>query len=605
MPPTDRIGDAAAGFADIEQPAGLVSPPPSLWGSDAMAEVLRDLGIAWVALNPGASFRGLHDSLVNYLGNRQPQMLLCLHEEHAIAMAHGYAKSTGKLMAAIVHSNVGLMHGSMAVFNAWCDRIPLLLLGATGPFDATKRRPWIDWIHTAQDQGALIRDFVKFDDQPSSIAAARESILRAVQIATTPPTGPVYINLDQALQESALPAALPKLDLARYRAPPPAEPNPALIAAAAELLAKAQAPVIMAGRVGRGAEDWRARVALAEKLGARVLTDLKAPAAFPTDHPLHAAPPGLFPHPDALACLKQADVVLDLDWIDPAGLLRTAFGGDAIGAKVIRVSVDQHNHRGWSKDHQGLPPADLYFLNEPERVVAALLGALANKPARPRPPAAAAKAEAPAADGAIIDVGMVARSLAAAAGNRAVSILRVPLSWGGQMWHFKSADSYIGFDGGAGIGSGPGMVIGAALGMMGSGRLPVAIIGDGDYLMSVSALWTAAHYRIPVLILVVNNRSFFNDELHQERVAKQRTRPVENRWIGQRIGEPEIDLAQMARAQGLRGIGPVTEPASLQAVLADAIAAVEAGQACVVDIRVAAGYDAATSIALSRAPKAG
>jgi thiamine pyrophosphate-dependent acetolactate synthase large subunit-like protein len=603
MAPDDRgPAERAAPAGEIERPVGLAGPP-SLWGSDPVAETLRDLGIEWIALNPGASFRGLHDSLVNYLGNRRPQMLLTLHEETAVAIAHGWAKVTGRPMAAAVHSNVGLMHATMAVFNAWCDRIPLLLIGATGHLDAARRRPWIEWIHTAQDQGALIRNYVKFDDQPHSVAAAREAILKAVQIATTPPMGPVYINLDVALQEGKLDAALPKIDVSRYRAPPPPAPDAALLARAAEWLAAARTPVIMVGRVGASEEAWRERVALAEKLGARVLTDLKAPAGFPTDHPLHAAPPGTFGHPDLIAALKAADVILSLDWIDLAGTLRTAFGGDAIPPKVIQASLDQHVHHGWSKDHMGLPPADLYFLTEPDVVVRALLAAAPIEALAPRPLPKPKPAPPPAAEGAIIEVAMVAERLKAAAGNRAVTLLRTPLSWGGQMWHFRGPRDYIGFDGGAGIGSGPGMSIGAALALKGGGRVPVAIMGDGDYLMNVQALWTAAHYKIPLLILVVNNRSFFNDEIHQERVARMRMRPVENRWIGQRIGDPEIDLAQMARAQGCRGIGPVTEPATLQAAIAEGIRAVEAGQVCVVDIRVAPGYDATTAAAMAKAEK--
>ncbi len=593
---------AVAGLADIEQPVGLDATPQSLWGSDVVAETLRDLGIPWIALNPGASFRGLHDSLVNHLGNRQPQMMLCLHEEHAVAIAHGYAKVTGKPMAAAVHSNVGLMHASMGIFNAWCDRIPLIVIGATGPFDAARRRPWIDWIHTSQDQGALIRNFVKYDDQPHSAAAARESLIRAVQIATTAPMGPVYINLDQAMQETRLDAPLPPIDLGRYRAPPPALPDPALVAKAADLLAGAKSPAILIGRVTADEEAWRARVILAERLGARVGTDTKATAGFPTDHPLHAAPANSFPHPDLLATLKASDVILSLDWIDLAGTLRSAFGGDQIGAKVIQCSIDQHSHHGWSKDHQGLPPADLYFLNEPDLVVTALNAALPGKAIAAKPAPVPFKAP-PVPEGPVIEVGFVAHKLAAAVGNRTVSILRVPLSWAGHMWNFRSPQDYFGFDGGAGIGSGPGMTVGSALALKGSGRLPIAIMGDGDYMMGVQALWTAAHYKIPLLILVVNNRSFFNDELHQERVARQRTRPVENRWIGQRIGDPEIDLAAVARAQGLRGIGPVTEPDTLQAAIAEGIRAVERGQTCVVDIRVAAGYDAATAVQMNKTVK--
>src|SRR5215208_6333063 len=189
------MSDTAAGPAAIERPV-LANEPGDYWGSDAVALMLRELDLPYVALNPGASYRGLHDSLVNLLGNRDPQMLLCLHEEHAVAIAHGFAKVTGRAMGAIVHSNVGLMHATMAIFNAWCDRMPVLVLGATGPVDAVKRRPWIDWIHTARDQGALVRGYVKWDDQPASAGAAREALLRGAWLTQTAPRGPVYINLD-------------------------------------------------------------------------------------------------------------------------------------------------------------------------------------------------------------------------------------------------------------------------------------------------------------------------------------------------------------------------------------------------------------------------
>src|ERR1700676_3539699 len=209
------MNDASIGPGGIEQPI-LANEPGDYWGSDAVALMLRELDLPYVALNPGASYRGLHDSLVNLLGNRDPQMLLCLHEEHAVAMAHGYAKVTGRPMGAIVHSNVGLMHATMAIFNAWCDRAPVVVLGATGPVDAAKRRPWIDWIHTAQDQGALVRNYTKWDDQPSSPGAAREAILRGTWIANTAPCGPVYINFDAELQEARVSEQLPPIDVARY-----------------------------------------------------------------------------------------------------------------------------------------------------------------------------------------------------------------------------------------------------------------------------------------------------------------------------------------------------------------------------------------------------
>src|ERR1051326_8055343 len=230
---SDHLADRAG--APIERPLPLPSGN-ALFGSDVVAETLRALRIPFIALNPGASYRGLHDSLVNHLGNVQPQMLLCLHEEHAVAIAHGYAKVTGKPMAAAVHSNVGLMHATMAMFNAWCDRMPVIVLGATGPVDAPKRRPWIDWIHTARDQGALIREYTKWDDQPAGPAAAREAILRGTWIANTVPQGPVYINFDAELQEMKVSDPLPSIDPARYM-PPVSTAAPAeLVRQAAELL---------------------------------------------------------------------------------------------------------------------------------------------------------------------------------------------------------------------------------------------------------------------------------------------------------------------------------------------------------------------------------
>ena len=233
-----------------ERPAGELPAAPQ-FGSDVVADTLRDLGIAYVALNPGASFRGLHDSLVNYLGNRAPQLLLCLHEEHAVAIAQGYAKVTGKPIAVAVHANVGLMHATMAIFNAWCDRMPVIVLGATGPVDAAERRPWIDWIHTAQDQGALVRSYVKWDAQPASPVAAREALLRAAWLARSAPQAPVYVNLDAHLQEAPLAASLPAIDPARYVPAIDAGVSPDALRAAVALLGAAARPLILMGRFSR------------------------------------------------------------------------------------------------------------------------------------------------------------------------------------------------------------------------------------------------------------------------------------------------------------------------------------------------------------------
>jgi thiamine pyrophosphate-dependent acetolactate synthase large subunit-like protein len=580
---------------EIDRPVPS-QPSSRVWGSDAIAAMLRQLDIPYVALNPGSSYRGLHDSIVNYLGNTRPRMLLCLHEESAVALTHGYAKVTGRPLAAIVHANVGLMHATMAIFNAWCDRVPVILLGATGAVDAVRRRPWIEWIHTARDQGALIRNYTKWDDQPSSIGAAQEAILRANMIAQTPPCGPVYINLNLELQEDEITALPPAPSIARCAPPAPPEPAGPIVRRAAELLAGAQRPLILAGRGSRDPEAWQRRVALAEAIGARVVTDRKSGATFPTDHPLHGGGSGL---------IVDADVILSLDWVDLAGTLQTAYGGKAVGANIIQVSVDQYIHNGWSMDYQGLPPADVYLLADPDAALPPLLASV--KELRPNPPPLPPARERPGPpslaaldDVPVIHVPHIATALRAALGDTPVSMLRLPLSWADGLWEFRHPLDYLGTDGGGGIGSGPGMSVGAALAMRdtGSGRLPVAVLGDGDFLMGVTALWTAVRNEIPLLIVVANNRSFFNDELHQERVARQRGRPVENRWIGQAIRGPDIDLATMARGQGCVGIGPIEDPKQLVAAIRDAVAAVRAGKVCVADVRVAAGYAAGATAAI-------
>ena len=587
---TDRSG------APIEKPPPLPSGN-ALFGSDVAAEMLRALKIPFIALNPGASYRGLHDSLVNHLGNVQPQMLLCLHEESAVAIAHGYAKVTGKPMAAAVHSNVGLMHATMAMFNAWCDRMPILVLGATGPVDAAKRRPWIDWIHTARDQGALIRPYTKWDDQPSSPEATREALLRAYWLACAAPMGPVYVNLDAGMQEAPLGDPLPPLDVARFVPPVVSAPSPEDIAQAAEMLRRAERPVILMGRGSRDDKSWANRIALAEVLRARIVTDLKIGAVFPTDHPLHAGVPATFPVAEAAQAIAAADVILSLDWVDLAGALKAACGNVAPAAKIINVTMDHQVHNGWSMDHQALAPADMFIACGADVAVESLLRHLPRHEPTQTP---AVEAPVPPMEPGLISVARMTHALRQALGGRQTSLLHVSLSWNAALWPIRHPLDYIGSDGGGGIGGGPGIAVGAALALRGSGRLPVAVCGDGDFLMGATALWTAVHYNIPLLIVVANNRSFFNDELHQERVARTRNRPVENRWIGQRIGDPEIDLAQLARAQGAQGFGPVTEDAELATAFRSAVEAVDRGAVAVVDVRVAPGYAPAAVAGLFR-----
>jgi thiamine pyrophosphate-dependent acetolactate synthase large subunit-like protein len=481
------------------------------------------------------------------------------------------------------------MHATMAVFDAWCDRAPVLIMGATGPWDAMKRRPWIDWIHTTSDQGALVRDYTKWDNQPGSVGAAIEAVLRGSQIAQTAPRGPVYINLDNAMQEEKIAGPAPLPEVSRYAAPAAVRPDPEAVAAAARLLSGAKNPLMLAGRCSRSIDGWKARVALAEKLNLRVMTNLKMAAAFPTDHRLHVGPSANRLSADLQKVLVEADVILSLDWLDLAGTLKQAYGPKPVTAKIIQVSCDAHNHRGWSMDYQALPPVDAYLLCEPEAAVPLLMDAAKARTANVPP---APEMKQPPASTDVLNLRGVSDALKAATQGLDVCYTHLPIGWFGGYCTFRHPLDYLGAEGGGGVGAGPGITVGAALALKGSGRLPIGLLGDGDFLMGNTALWTAAHYQIPCLIIVCNNRSFFNDELHQERVAIARGRPPENRWIGQRIGEPEIDLAAIARAQGVTGIGPVAKPDEILPAIRQGIETVQAGKVCLIDARVLPGYDA-------------
>ncbi|NNF24906.1 MAG: thiamine pyrophosphate-binding protein [Rhodobacteraceae bacterium] len=554
------------------------------WGSDVPARMLRRLGIPFIALTPGASYRGFHDSLVNHLGNERPEMLLCLHEEHAVAIAHGYAKVTGQAMAVALHSNVGLLHGSMAIFNAWGDRAPMLILGATGPVDTSQRRPWIDWLHTTQDQGALIRHFTKWDDQPGSPQAAVEAMARGWKLTNSAPAAPVYVNLDAGWQEAPVTDPIAWPDPRRHTPPRPARPDPRLIAEAAAVLQAAEAPVILFGRGARTEDAMARRVALAERIGAAMLSDLKAGTMVPSDHPNHAGPPINKISAPARDVLSRADVILSLGWIDLGGILRQVFDDAPVTAKVIHASDDAALHRGWGQEHFSLPPVDIELSCPADPVTEALLAALPGT-ARPAPPLPEVPAPASAA-GDSLTMRDVATALKAAVGDTPMSFPALSRSWPHDIWPQRAPLDFLGKDGGGGVGSGPGIAVGAALALRGSGRLVVATLGDGDTLMGITALWTAAKYRLPVLIIVGNNRSYFNDELHQESVARRRRRNEANAWVGQRLDDPAPDIAALARAQGVGATGPVATTEDLQLAIADGVAALRDGKPYLIDVLI-------------------
>lgn len=583
-----------ASFEAVDRPEGLSNPWLG-WNSDALAEMLRRLDLKYMALVPGASYRGFHDSVVNYLGNTNPQMLVCLHEEHTVAIAHGYAKVTDEPMAVALHTNVGLMHAVMAVFNAWCDRKPVVIIGANGPLDADARRPWIDWIHSTADQAHIIRDYTKWDDTPHSVPAALESLLRANQIARTAPYGPTYVCLDEKLQEGALSGEPIFPDPARFAPGHPSAPAASDVAAMADILLAAERPLIMAGRGSRSEDAWNKRVRLAELLGAVVLTDLHNSAAFPTGHPLHVLEARFHPRDQHLDAFARADAILSLDWMDLGGYVKRLGGAERIGAKVIHVSLDSHLHRGWSMDYHILPPADLRVLAHPDVAVDALLreiesrGTTAPQAQKLELRNENSERREAAAQGtmALRDMALIWRAFHEA--REDVSLINMPLGWPGDCIIIRGPLDFFGSNGGAGVGAGPGHAVGAALALKGTGRLPVAMVGDGDFVMGASAIWTASHMDIPLLVIVANNRAYFNDVAHQERVAIDRERPVENKWIGQRIDQPDVDIPSLARSFGFEAAS-VDDAAELAPALEKAAADVKAGGRVVLDVRVVPGY---------------
>jgi|GEM_PF-21309 len=573
------------------------------WGSDALAELLCRLDLRYIALVPGSSYRGLHDSLVNYAGNREPQLLVCLHEEHAVAIAHGFAKVTGRPMAVAIHSNVGLMHATMAIYNAWCDRVPMLIVGATGPVDAARRRPWIDWIHTSADQGALIRPYVKWDDQPASVEAALDSLAQAYSITRAAPSAPVYVCLDVSLQEQPLPEPPAIPDVQRDRTPRSHGPDAEAVRTTLDFLGQARRPLFLFGRASRDERDWDRRVALAERYGALAISDLKNGAVFPTSHPLHPNPPGIFLPATSAALIGAADLILSLDWTDLAGTLSAAAGhGHPASARIVSCTTDSALRNGWSKDSFGREPVDLSVPADPDLLVAALLES--DGPVKPgewkvpdptpapsRNPASETASETAseiASDTTGDGIGLhdLAEALRDALNDAPACLVRLPLGWHGADLEAAHPLDFLGMDGGAGIGSGPGMAVGAALALEGSGRLPVAVLGDGDFLMGGTAVWTAAHYRLPLLIVVANNASFHNDVVHQERMAAQRGRPARNSWIGQAISDPDPDLPAFARSLGFHATDQVRDRSMLSAALAAAVAAARSGRCALVDVRI-------------------
>ena len=574
------------------------------WGSDVIVEAIRELGIEYIALNPGASFRGVHDSLVNYLGNTKPEMILCNHEEIAIAVAHGYGRAAGKPMVAFVHDIVGLLHSSMAIFNAWMAREGVIVLGGTGPVDANHRRPWIDWIHTANVQGNAVRDIVKWDDQPASVEASVESLIRAYHIVTTEPKGPVYVCFDTDVQEGKLEQPFEMPDFSKFPPPTRFNADPAGLDHVADLLMAAKNPAIIADFLGRNEASTAGLVRLAESLAVPVITggDLYN---FPTHHPLNATD-------SKNELLSEADVVVALDVYDLQQILTrqnwaTRTNEDILrpDAKLVDISLRQLLVKSWADDHGALYPTEIQLAADTGLAIPALADIIERRledgsgnsgdieerrskitelhdsnVAKNRAIATEKASEHP------LHLATIAQTLFDVVKSDDWVIGNGDLrGWVQKLWDFNSPHQDMGARGGGGLGQGLGHAVGVALANRDKGRLTVNIQSDGDMLFTPAAIWTAVHHKIPMLIIMYNNRTYGNDLGHQSTVAITRGRPEENKTVGIDITDPNVDFVKLAQSFGAYAEGTVEKAEDMEAAFERARKeVVENGRVALVDV---------------------
>jgi thiamine pyrophosphate-dependent acetolactate synthase large subunit-like protein len=552
------------------------------FGSDAIVDLLEAAGIDRVALNPGATFRGIQDSIVQREDG--PELALCMHESVAVTVAQGYAKAAGRPMAALLHNVVGLQNASMAIYNAWCDRAPMVLIGGTGPKSKDLRRPWIDWIHTANSQGEIVRNYTKWDDEPSDMASVPESFARALTATVSEPTGPVYLCYDISLQEDELPDISLDLSLAGYATPTTPAPEPAALERMLAILDGARSPLILVGHCGTEAADMEALGRLAESLGAPVL-DTGVRLALPTEHPLNAT--------GCADLLAEADVVLALDVDDIALQLGKRFGDEDL--TVLAAGLGSLRLGGWSHDYQTLSPAAVQVTASTAETVAGLLRLVEPGEKQRRwfeklaPRIAAARAERRAAAAAATAEGTVPVQRLVHEVGEALADQPFVLANGTNQrfelaqWTLDQPRQYLGWHGGGGLGYGVGATIGAALAQP-EGTIAVDIQADGDLLFLPSALWTAAHLGVGALIVVNDNRQYGNTVEHAAKIAKARGRDTGRRYRGAGLADPPVDIPSMARSYGVWAAESVTDPQELPDTLAEAIAVAASGRPALVDV---------------------
>jgi thiamine pyrophosphate-dependent acetolactate synthase large subunit-like protein len=571
-------------------------------GSDFMVDVLRSLGIEYIGVMPGSTFRGLHESLVNYGDTRKPTLVVCTHEEAAAGIAHGYAKVAGKPMACLVHSNVGLQHASMAMYNAWCDRSPMVVIAAN-VLDATKRRPGVEWYHTAQDLGALVRDYTKWDDTPVSLQHFAESCARAYAASMTPPMAPVLIVADMELQED--PAEAPARLRIQAASPvaPPAADGPSLEQAARTLIG-AQRPLIVADRAVRTAAGLTRLVQLAEALNAPVIDQLSR-MNFPTGHYLNQT----WRQNELVA---GADVILALELSDLWGTINTV--SDYVGrpsrrlartdARVISISAEYLYLKANMQDFERYYAADQTMGADVEACLPGLIAAVERQlDAADRTRIAArtaalkqsfeqmrAQADSDATlgwDASPVSTARLCQELWAQIRHERwalVSSSAFISRWPQRLWDFTEYHQYIGGEGGFGVGYGAPAAVGAALAHRDAGRIAVNVQTDGDLMVLPSVLWTLAHHSIPLLTVMHNNRAWHQEVMHVTRMALRRDRAPESCTNATVMTDPPIDYAQLARSMGVWAEGPIDDPARLAPALSRAMAVVRNGKPALLDV---------------------
>ncbi|MDP9416740.1 MAG: thiamine pyrophosphate-binding protein [Actinomycetota bacterium] len=556
------------------------------WGSDVMVDVLRGLGLRYVSLNPGSSFRGLHDSLVNY-GGDEITMIECPHEKIALGVAHGYAKVTGEPMAVVLHDLVGLLHGTMGVYYAYVDRVPVIVLGGSGPAAHERRRPNIDWIHSANVQGQAVRPYTKWDHEPRSLPSVPTVLGRAYRIALEEPRGPVYVALDAALQEDRVQAPVPLDDLPRIATPPSRlAPETSALRVLAHDLCAAARPVMVLGYPGREPASFDVLVELAELVGiGSVETHWRL--NFPNRHPLNVTGSDV---------LEDADCVLFVDVKDmgkPTQKLesttRTITNRVPADCRVLDLGFGDVGISSWSEDYAEALPADVrvtadttvalpLLLEECRSLVAQDDAERAAQRERRRGDlrdihdrtwqAWAARAEE-VADLSPVSTARLAREVWEVVRHHDwVLTAGTAADWALRTWDFDRPYRHPGKQ--LGTATQIGISLGVALAHKGTGRLVVDLQPDGDLMFDVGALWVAAAYELPLLTVMFNNRAYYNDSEHQERLARQRGTPVERASIGMAIDDPAPDFAEVARGFGWWAEGPVIDPHQVREAVARA-----------------------------------